>query len=72
MIAATGLLSFISRRNLGRGHVACAAARGARGGELKLRRQFALIHRKDSYLSPVVLRFMDLLRTRGQSLFAKG
>lgn len=71
MIAATGLLSFISRRNLGRGHVA-APLREVRVKELTLHRQFALIHRKDSYLSPVVLRFMELLRTRGQSLFAKG
>jgi DNA-binding transcriptional LysR family regulator len=70
LIAATGLLSFISRRNLGRGHVA-ARLREVRLKDMVLRRQFALLYRQDSYLSPVALRFMELLRRKGQSLFAK-
>lgn len=70
MIAQTGLLSFISRRNLGRGHVA-APLREVRLKEMTMQRQFALLHRKDSYLAPAALRFMELLRSKGQSLFAK-
>ena len=70
MIAQTGLLSFISRRNLGRGHVA-APLREVRLKETTMRRQFALLHRKDGYLAPAALRFMELLRNKGQSLFAK-
>jgi DNA-binding transcriptional LysR family regulator len=70
LIAATGLLSFISRRNLGRGHVA-APLREVKISEMVMRRQFALLYRRDSYLSPAAVKFMDLLRTRGQSLFAK-
>ena len=71
MIAATGLLSFISRRNLGRGRVA-APLREVRLKPMTMRRHFALLYRKDSYLSPAALRFMDLLIRKGQSLFAKG
>ena len=70
LIAATGLLSFISRRNLGRGNVA-APLREVRVKGTSLLRQFALVHRKDAYLSPAAVRFMELLRERGQSLFAK-
>ena len=70
MIAQTGLLSFISRRNLGRGHVA-APLREVRLKEMTMQRHFALLHRNDSYLAPAALRFMELLRTKGQSLFAK-
>jgi DNA-binding transcriptional LysR family regulator len=71
MIAATGLLSFISRRNLGRGHVA-APLREVRLKEMTMRRQFALMYRKDAYMSPAALRFADLLTRKGQNLFAKG
>ena len=70
LIAATGLLSFISRRNLGRGNVA-APLREVRVKGTSLLRQFALVHRKDAYLSPAAVRFMELLRERGQSLFTK-
>lgn len=69
MIAQTGLLSFISRRNLGRGHVA-APLREVRLQEMTMQRQFALLHRNDSFLSPAALRFMELLRNKGQGLFA--
>ena len=70
LIAATGLLSFVSRRNLGRGTVG-APLREVRVKGLALRREFALLHRKDSYLSPVAVRFIELLRSKGQSLFGK-
>jgi DNA-binding transcriptional LysR family regulator len=70
LIAATGLLSFISRRNLGRGHVA-APLREVRVNSMVMRRQFTLLYRRDSYLSPVALRFVELLRGKGQILFAK-
>ena len=36
-----------------------------------MQRQFALLYRKDSYLAPAALRFMEFLRSKGQSLFAK-
>jgi DNA-binding transcriptional LysR family regulator len=71
MIAATGLLSFLSRRNLGRGHVA-APLREVKLKEMTMRRRFALLQRKDGYLSPAALRFVDLLMRKGQTLFAKG
>ena len=71
MIAATGLLSFLSRRNLGRGHVA-APLREVKLKEMTMRRHFALMYRKDGYLSPAALRFVDLLMRKGQFLFAKG
>lgn len=70
LIAATRLLSFISRRNLGKGHVA-APLREVRLKELSLHRQFALLYRRDAYLSPAALRFVDLLRSKGQSLYGK-
>ena len=71
MIAATGLLSFISRRNLGRGHLA-APLREVRLKEVTMRRQFALLYRQDAYMAPAGKRFVDLLIRDGQALFAKG
>jgi DNA-binding transcriptional LysR family regulator len=71
MIAATDLLSFISRRNLGRGHVA-APLREVRLKEMTMRRQFALLYRKDAYMTPAGRKFADLLIRKGQALFAKG
>jgi DNA-binding transcriptional LysR family regulator len=71
MIATTGLLSFISRRNLGRGHVA-APLREVRLKEMTMRRQFALLYRTDAYMSPAAVRFTELLMRKGQTLFAKG
>ena len=64
------MLSFISRRNLGRGHVA-APLREVRVKGMALERRFALLYRRDAYLSPVAVRFIDLLKTRGQGLYAK-
>lgn len=66
LIEETGLISFISRPQLGPG----------RGLDLKevplkattLKRRFHAIHRKDSYLSPVAQRLLTLLRTRGDGL----
>jgi len=71
MIAATGLLSFISRRNLGRGHLA-APLREVRLKDMTMRRQFALIYRQDAYITPAGTLFVDLLIRSGQTLFAKG
>jgi DNA-binding transcriptional LysR family regulator len=70
MIAATGLLSFISRRHLGRGHLA-APLREVRLKEMTMRRRFALIYREDAFMSPAGKRFADLLIRKGQALFAK-
>lgn len=71
LIAATGLLSFISRRHLGRGHLA-APLREVRLKEMTMRRQFALIYRHGAYITPAGKQFMDLLIRNGQALFAKG
>jgi DNA-binding transcriptional LysR family regulator len=70
LIAATGLVSLISRRNLGKGHVA-APLREVRVKELTMRRQFTLLYRKDAYLPPAAWRLVELLRSKGQNLYAK-
>ena len=49
-----------------------APLREVRLKEMTMRRQFALLYRRDGYLSPAALRFVDLLMRKGQTLFAKG
>jgi hypothetical protein len=71
MIAGTGLLSFISRRNLGRGHLA-APLREVRLKDMTMRRQFALIYRRTLTSRQRVRGLSDLLIRSGQTLFAKG
>jgi len=68
LIEQNQLLSFISRRNIGR---------GTRLEEIPLRettmtRRFAVTYRKDAYLSPAARRFVDLLRARGKEFFREG
>lgn len=68
LIAETGLLSFISRRNLGPGRVA-APLREVRLRETTMHRHFGVMHRKGGYLSPAADRFVALLSTKGKDLF---
>jgi DNA-binding transcriptional LysR family regulator len=69
LIAQTGLLSFISRRNLGPGRVA-ASLKEVRLKATTMHRHFGVIYRKDSYLSPAAQHFIALLSTKGRSLFS--
>jgi DNA-binding transcriptional LysR family regulator len=68
LIAETGLLSFVSRRNLGRGRVG-APLKELRLKETTMRRQFGVVHRKDAYLSPAAIRLKTLLCAKGKKLF---
>lgn len=68
LIAGTGLLSFISRRNLGRGRVG-APLKEVRLEATTMQRNFGVIVRKDAYLSPAAHRLETLLRTKGEALF---
>jgi DNA-binding transcriptional LysR family regulator len=63
VIERTDLLSFLSRRHLhARGPLREVALR-----ETTMRREFALIYRKASYLSPAVLRVIEELRASAKS-----
>lgn len=65
LIEQGDLLSFISRRNIGRGtRLKEVALR-----ETTMKRRWAVSYRKASYLSPAARRFVELLRTRGRELF---
>lgn len=62
LIAETGLLSFVSRRNLATfGRAYGLVEVQVRAEALTLRRRFGILHRADGYLSPATLRFMALL-----------
>lgn len=68
LIEKTQLLTFTSRR-----HVA-PFVRGSMLREVTIReaampRRFEVVYRKESYLSPAALRFIELLRVRGEALF---
>ena len=68
LIAETGLLSFVSRRNLGTGKIG-APLKEVRLKETTMRRQFGVVHRKDAYLSPAAIRLKTLLCAKGKRLF---
>ena len=65
LIEQNHLLSFISRRHIGRS----TGLKEIRLKETTMKRRFAVRHRRESYLSPAARRFSDLLRTRGAELF---
>jgi DNA-binding transcriptional LysR family regulator len=69
MIEQTDLLSFVSRFTLAsyRGR----ALREVKLPETTLRRTLGAVCRREGYLSPAAMRIMDLLRSRGQALFAR-
>ena len=63
LIEQSDLLSFLSRRHLKpRGPLREVTLR-----ETTMRREFALVYRKSSYLSPAALRVIDELRSRASS-----
>jgi DNA-binding transcriptional LysR family regulator len=65
LIEETGLLSFISRRQLyPRSKLREVALR-----ETTMRREFTLDYRKASYLSPAALRVIEELKSRAERLF---
>lgn len=71
LIDQTELLTFTSRRHVG------VSDAGASLEEVKLkattmRRQFDVVYRRDSYLSPAARRLLEVLRLRGRALFAGG
>ena len=65
LIEENQLLSFVSRRHLGRS----STLREVKLRETTMHRNFALSYRKGSYLSPASLRVAALLRNRGRELF---
>ena len=65
LIEENDLLSFISRRNIERG----TRLKEVSLKETTMKRRFAVSYRKDTYVSPAALRFVELLRTRSKALF---
>lgn len=67
LIAETGLLSFVSRRNLGTfGRAYDLVEIPVQDQALTLHRRFGILHRAGSYLSPATTRFMALLAEAGR------
>jgi DNA-binding transcriptional LysR family regulator len=67
LIARTGLLSFIARRNLGEGKLG-ALLREVEEPALVMKRKFGVAYRAQGYLSPATVCMLNLLRTRGSDL----
>jgi DNA-binding transcriptional LysR family regulator len=67
LISETSLLSFTSTRNLGHGRIGAHLQR-LDVDTTTMRRHLGLVYRKDSYLSPAAMRFVDLLAAMGKSL----
>lgn len=70
LIEETNLLTFTSRRHVAP-HVPGSHLREVPLRLTTMRRQFEVVYRRDSYLSPAAQRFVALLRTRGKALFEK-
>jgi DNA-binding transcriptional LysR family regulator len=64
LIVETGLLSFVSRRNLGSGDGHLIEIHN---DKTTMPRRFGVVHRTDAYLSPATRRFIDILREQGNS-----
>lgn len=67
LIEENKLLSFISRRHLGRG----SPLKEVQLRETTMHRRFAVSYRKEGYLSPAAQRCVDMLRERGKALFGE-
>lgn len=68
LIEETRLLTFTSRRHVAP-YVPGSRLKEVPLRETTMRRNFEVVHRRESYLSPAARRFIDLLRERGESLF---
>ncbi|MDW5444207.1 LysR family transcriptional regulator [Polaromonas sp. SM01] len=68
LIRRTGLLSFVSRRTLGRG--SHGVLKEVPLPETTLQRTLGVTYRRDGYLSPAARRLLSLLQSRGESLLA--
>lgn len=66
LIAETGLLSFISRRNLEAGRFTPALVE-LPTPETTMTRQFGVVHRNDGYLSPAARRIIDIVREQNET-----
>jgi DNA-binding transcriptional LysR family regulator len=71
LIAETGLLSFITRWNLGAGRVG-APLREVVLKDTTMTRQFGIVYRKESYVSPAQRRLIDLLIAEAGRKFPDG
>lgn len=71
LIERTELLTFTSRRHVGR-KSAGPLLREVAIKELTMHRRFDVFYRKDSYLSPAARRLVELLCSDGAKLFARG
>lgn len=69
LIASSGLLSFVTRRNLGENRFG-RELRPLEDPRLVMSRQFAVARRADGYLSPAATLLLRLLTTRGGELMA--
>lgn len=66
LIAETGLLSFISRRNLDEGRFAPGLVE-VFNPDITMARNFGVVHRTDAYLSPATQRFIQIIQAQTQS-----
>lgn len=71
LIHQTELLTFTSRRHVGISD-AGVSLEEVKLKETTMRRQFDVVYRRDSYLSPAARRLVEMLRLRGRALFAGG
>jgi len=72
LIEKTRLLTFTSRRHVAPHTPGSMLREVPIRDAATMRRRFEIAYRKDSYLSPAALRFVELLRERGEALFAGG
>lgn len=70
LIVRTGLLSFVSRRTLGRG--SHGVLKEVPMPETTLQRTLGVTYRQGAYLSPAARRLVSLLQSRGEGLMAPG
>ena len=68
LIEENRLLSFVSRRHLG----GTSRLREVSLKDTTMRRRFAVTYRREGYLAPAARRCVELLRTRGETLFEEG
>jgi DNA-binding transcriptional LysR family regulator len=69
LIAETGLLSFISRRNLEAGRFTPALVE-LPNPVTTMTREFGVVHRNDDYLSPAARRLIEIVRAQHDEVAA--